>query len=289
MTAPEQPGRTAVAAVDSIGRCPLCGGAPVSVIERCGEVHTELCGRCDVAYLTPVPTLPELGAHYDEGYYRDWVTSQRRSRRRLWRQRLALVRARRTGGDLLDVGCGDGSFLEAAQGAGFLCAGTELSDYAAERVRRRLRIPVMTGPVRAIEWPAASFDVVTLWHVLEHLVNPRGDLAIVHRLVRPGGLLFVAVPNRLCTVFNSVYRMIKGAPPPFYTPDERELHLFHFTPAGVRRLLEQQGFRVLSTGMDVEDADWRKRWVDRVARAGFHLTGVNRSLTVLVVAEKPHD
>jgi SAM-dependent methyltransferase len=230
-----------------------------------------------------------LGAHYDEGYYADWITSQRRARRRLWRQRLKLVRARRPVGDLLDIGCGDGSFVEAAQAAGFLCAGTELSDYAAERVRRRLRIPVMTGPVRAIEWPAASFDVVTMWHVLEHLTNPRGDLAIVQRLLRPGGLLFVAVPNRLSTLFNGIYRVIKGVRPPFYTPDERELHLFHFTPGSVRRLLEERGFRVLNVGMDVEDADWRKRWLDQAARWWCHLTGINRSLTVLVVAEKPRD
>jgi SAM-dependent methyltransferase len=278
-----------VAVVEPISRCPLCGGTSVRVIERCGDVRTELCAQCDVAYLSPVPSLPELGDHYDEGYYRDWITSQQRARRRLWRQRLALVRARRAGGDLLDVGCGDGNFLEAAQDTGFLCAGTELSEYAAERVRRRLRIPVMTGPICAIEWPVASFDVVTMWHVLEHLTDPRGDLAIVHRLLRPGGLLFIAVPNRLSTIFNGVYRMIKGSPPPFYTPDERELHLFHFTPDGLRRLLEGRGFRVMTAGMDVADADWRKRWTDRAARWWCHLTGINRSLTILMVAEKLRD
>ncbi|MBI3622341.1 MAG: class I SAM-dependent methyltransferase [Nitrospirae bacterium] len=278
-----------VGVAESTGRCPLCGGRSASVIERCGEVLTALCAGCDVAYLTPVPSLTELSDHYDEGYYADWITSQQRARRRLWRQRLALVRERRQAGDLLDIGCGDGSFVETAQASGFLCAGTELSEYAAERVRRRLSIPVMTGPVRAIEWPAASFDVVTMWHVLEHLTDPRGDLAIVQRLLRPGGLLFVAVPNRLSTVFNTVYRMIKGAPPSFYTPDERELHLFHFTPASLRRLLEERGFRVLSLGMDVEDADWRKRWLDRAARWWCQMTGINRSLTILAVAEKPHD
>lgn len=289
MSAQSTEGRAAATVAEPAVRCPLCGGTSASVIERCGEVRTELCARCDVAYLTPVPSLPELGAHYDEGYYADWITSQQRARRRLWRQRLALVRARRLGGDLLDIGCGDGSFVEAAQSNGFLCAGTELSDYAAERVRRRLRIPVMTGPVRSIEWPAASFDVVTMWHVLEHLTDPRGDLAIVQRLLRPGGLLFVAVPNRLSTLFNGVYRMFKGGPPPFYTPDERELHLFHFTPESLRRLLESRGFRLLSIGMDVEDADWRKRWVDRAARWWCHLSGINRSLTILAVAEKPRD
>lgn len=284
----EPQGRLATVA-EPTSRCPLCGGTTASVIERCGDVCTELCAGCDVAYLTPVPSLSALGAHYDHGYYAEWISTQQRARRRLWRQRLKLVRARRSGGDLLDVGCGDGSFLEVAQAGGFLCAGTELSEYAAERVRRRLRVPVMTGPVRAIEWPVASFDVVTMWHVLEHLTDPRGDLAIVHRLLRPGGLLVIAVPNRLSRLFNGVYRLIKGVTPPLYTPDERELHLFHFTPDSLRRLLEGLGFRVLTAGMDVEDADWRKRWTDRAARWWCHLTGVNRSLTILMVAEKPRD
>ncbi|HUJ78829.1 MAG TPA: class I SAM-dependent methyltransferase [Nitrospiria bacterium] len=277
------------AVTEAMGRCPLCGGTASRVIEQCGDVSTRLCEQCDVAYLAPAPAMSELSAHYDEAYYSAWMTSQQRARRRLWRQRLKLVRSRRSCGELLDVGCGDGSFLEAAQTAGYLCAGTELSEYAAEWVRRGLHIPVMTGPVRAIEWPVASFDIVTMWHVLEHLANPRGDLAIVYRLLRPGGLLFVAVPNRHSALFNAVYRLIKGVPPPFFMPDERELHLFHFTPGGLRRLLEGAGFAVVTTGMDVEDADWRKRWTDRAARWWFHLTGINRSMTILMIAEKPRD
>ena len=279
----------ATAVVDRPTGCPLCGATATQVLERCGDVRTELCAGCGVAFLTPVPTVSALGAHYDQGYYAEWITTQQRSRKRLWRQRVNLVRARRTRGDVLDVGCGDGGFLEAAQASGFICAGTELSEYAAERVRRRLRVPVMTGPVRAIEWPVASFDIITMWHVLEHLTDPRGDLAIVRRLLRPGGLLFIAVPNRRSTVFNGVYRLVKGAPPAYYTPEERELHLFHFTPESLRLLLEERGFLVMTMGMDVEDADWRKRWIDRAARWWCRLTGVNRSLTILAVAVRPRD
>jgi SAM-dependent methyltransferase len=279
----------ATAMMDRPNGCPLCGATATHVIERCGDVRTELCAGCGVAFLNPVPSLSALGAHYDQGYYAEWITARQHSRRRLWRQRLRLVRSRRAGGDLLDVGCGDGGFLETAQASGFICAGTELSEYAAERVRRLWHIPVMTGPVRAIEWPVASFDVVTMWHVLEHLTDPRGDLAIVRRLLRPGGLLFVAVPNRRSALFNGIYRLVKGSPPACYTPDERELHLFHFTPESLRGLLEERGFRVVQVGMDVEDADWRKRWIDRAARWWCHVTGVNRSLTILAVAERPRD
>ncbi|HXZ25581.1 MAG TPA: class I SAM-dependent methyltransferase [Nitrospiria bacterium] len=285
----ERKQKFATAVVDRPTGCPLCGATANRVIEQCGGVSTTLCTQCDVAYLTPVPSLSALSAHYDEGYYAEWITIQLRARHRLWRQRLKLVRSHRSCGELLDIGCGDGSFLQAAQTAGYFCAGTELSEYAAERVRRGLRIPVMAGPVRAIEWPVASFDVVTMWHVLEHLTDPRGDLAIVYQLLRPGGLLFVAVPNRRSALFNAVYRLLKGITPPLYSPDERELHLFHFTSNGLRRLLEGAGFAVEATGMDVEDADWRKRWIDRAARWWCRLTGVNRSLTILAVAVRPRD
>lgn len=269
--------------------CPLCGGRSMGTLERSSEVRVERCGQCDVAYVTPPPPVSELQEHYDEGYYAEWITSQARARRRLWRQRLAMVWAQRTGGDLLDVGCGDGSFLQMAQLAGFRCAGTELSAYAARRVRQHYGVPVTAGPLRSGNRPDGSFDVITMWHVLEHLIDPRGDLDEARRLLRPGGVLFVAVPNRSSRLFNLVYRVMKGAEPPLYTPQDKELHLFHFTSKSLRRLLESCGFIVQHVGLDVPDADWRKRWIDGAARAWFHLAGRNRTMAMCVIAKKPSE
>jgi SAM-dependent methyltransferase len=277
-------------------RCPLCGHASHETLEgrddrsngRTRNARVERCLRCDVAWVTPPPPLAALANHYnDDGYYAEWVTRQQRARRRLWRQRLRLVRAMRRSGDLLDVGCGDGAFLQAAQAAGYRCAGTELSAWAANRVRQQLGLAVTTGSLRSARRAKHAFDLITMWHVLEHLVDPRGDLDEAWRLLRPGGTLFVAVPNRRSDLFNAVYRLVKRRTPPLYTPGDKELHLFHFTPGGLRRLLEGAGFTVVAMGLDVPDADWRKRWVDRLARGWFYLTGENRTMAMLAVAVKP--
>jgi 2-polyprenyl-3-methyl-5-hydroxy-6-metoxy-1,4-benzoquinol methylase len=268
--------------------CPLCHGCSTVPLERSGEIRVDACAQCGVAFVTPAPTLPELEHHYnDAAYYAEWMTTQRLARRDLWRERLQIVKDQRHGGKLLDVGCGDGGFLEAARTAGFDCAGTELSAYAVEEAGRRLGLPITAGPLRSIGYAAGSFDLVTMWHVLEHLEDPTNELREVYRLLRPGGLLFVAVPNRLSHLFNVVYRVCKGRPIRLYTPGEKELHLFHFTPESLARVLTACGFRLRTMGLDVEDVDWRKRTVDRLARAWFHLTGVNRSMAMLAVAEKP--
>ena len=274
-------------------RCPLCGGISTRPLEQSGDVRVELCARCDVAFVRPVPPAAELENHYDANYYAEWMTAQQRARARLWQQRLrsvtSMIDLTKGKQDLLDVGCGEGGFLQAARGAGLECAGTELSRYAADHVRLQLGIPVASGELRSISWPAASYDIVTMWHVLEHLTDPRSELVEVHRLLRPGGRLFVAVPNRTSYLFNLVYRIAKGGPPPLYSPREKELHLFHFTMEGLRRLLMECGFVVRTMGLDAECADWRKRWVDRPARGWFYLTGMNWSTAMLAVAEKPHD
>jgi hypothetical protein len=105
--------------------------------------------------------------------------------------------------------------------------------------------------------------------------------------LRPGGLLVVAVPNRHSHLFNRVYAMLKGGAPPLYRPGAKELHLFHFTPRSLGRLVQASGFAIVKAGLDLPDADWRKRWVDRMARGWFHLTGVNGSMAICMVAERP--
>jgi ubiquinone/menaquinone biosynthesis C-methylase UbiE len=98
-------------------------------------------------------------------------------------------------GRVLDVGCGDGSFLEALARHGWDVYGTELSESIAATARERLGTRVCVGALNEIGFSAASFDLITFWHVLEHLDDPKRALAEARRLVKADGHVVVAVPN----------------------------------------------------------------------------------------------
>src|SRR5439155_3001922 len=120
---------------------------------------------------------------------------EERPRAALWRRRLAQVTARAATGRLLDVGCGDGLFLAIAGRAGWSVEGIEFSPEGARRATHRLGRPIAVGDLARDTALAGPFDVITLWHVLEHLPDPATALRAARARLRPGGLLVAAVPN----------------------------------------------------------------------------------------------
>lgn len=158
---------------------------------------------------------------------------------------------RLTPGRVLDVGCGKGWILHEFRGRGWEVSGTEMSPDAAGFAVNRLRLPVRCGDLQAQAFPAAHFDVVTLWHVLEHLRDPVETVREAARLLKPGGLLVLAVPNQ------QGYLARIGRGKWFHLDVPR--HLYHYNPTTLRRLVETAGleardWRHLSLEYDVGDA-----------------------------------
>src|SRR5205085_8920272 len=102
----------------------------------------------------------------------------------------------RQAGRLLDVGCGTGLFLAEMQTSGrWQLSGLEPTHDAAAYVRRRLGIPVIEQLFEEADLPPASQDVITLWHVLEHVMSPMATLRKAGELLKPGGYLILAIPS----------------------------------------------------------------------------------------------
>ncbi len=278
--------------------CPLCGVADARLLRgrATAPYRAVACRGCGFVFVDPLPPAELLAGHYDAAYYAPWSACQRRARERLWRRRLEHVRrldrpagsgpAARGPRRLLDVGCAEGDFLDAARRAGYAVEGTELSAHAAGRARARLGVPVHVGELAALGLPAAAYDVVTMWHVLEHVRDPLGDLREVARLLRPGGLAVVAVPNVESRVFDLAYRLVKGRRPSLFDPADRELHLSHFSARTLGAALAAAGLRPGRVTLDAPDVDWRKRWVDAAPRWLHRLAGVTWSLAISASARK---
>jgi SAM-dependent methyltransferase len=202
------------------------------------------CDGCGLIYLSPRPTPATIGRYYpvDYGPHTAPVQAARRRISR-WDARYGLYKQLRAisrfepGGRLLDVGCGTGDMLAFAREHGWEVAGVEPVVTAAAYCRDVLGLPVRTGDLEAAAFPDAYFDVVSLWNVFEHLYDPAGTLLELRRVLRPGGLLVLAVPNPA-----SVDARLFG---PAWIGYEVPRHLYTFPPAVLDRMLAGAGFQVV--------------------------------------------
>lgn len=227
--------------------CPFCARAStlqrgVSVAEDGTEYPLRACPACGTVFLWPAPSPEQLQAAYTTSYYGegstkfgDWIErfrdvfAKRRSRQ--------LAGSLAPGARILDVGCGDGRLLRSFQSVGhYELHGIELPGPAAERAAKIPSINLHFGTLEATELPAASFDLITLVHVYEHLPNPLETLNRLARLIKPGGRLFLAFPNITswqARIFTHVW---------FHLDPPRHLNLV--PPPAVASHLRSKGFRL---------------------------------------------
>lgn len=129
---------------------------------------------------------------------------------------------------VLDVGCAGGAFVKAAQDFGTSAIGVEPSAWMCQYGREKYGLDLRQGILQDFKLEAESFDVITLWDVLEHVYSPVEVLRECQRLLKPGGLLIVNYPD-----YNSLARRVLGWKWPFFL----SVHVFYFTPKTIQALL----------------------------------------------------
>jgi 2-polyprenyl-3-methyl-5-hydroxy-6-metoxy-1,4-benzoquinol methylase len=175
---------------------------------------------------------------------------------------------------ILDVGCALGFMLQEAKAAGWQPVGVETSAFASQYAAQETDCPVFTGTLEQAAFETASFDVVTLMDVIEHVAKPASLMEEVYRILRPEGVVFVITPN-----FGSLFVKLYGSKAYGIGPDE---HINYFQPATIRRLLRQCGFRQVAVG----SKDFYAANLNRLLRrnSGQHIKsafGSRRSLGVV--------
>jgi SAM-dependent methyltransferase len=133
------------------------------------------------------------------------------------------------------VGCGSGDAIAGLSEIGWQCTGVEVSEEAVAAARTA-GLDVRLGDLHGADFDDASFDVVRFWHALEHVRSPRAELAETRRILRPGGLVLIGVPNFASLLSRLVREQW------FYLDVPR--HLWHFERRTLARLLTETGFRV---------------------------------------------
>ena len=137
---------------------------------------------------------------------------------------------------MLDFGCGGGSFLARMHERSWQVTGLDVSHAAVQRIRNELGLDALFGTLPHPQLEPGSFDVITMWHSLEHVHSPLNVLREAHRLLARGGRLYVAVPN----IDSLPFRWFGSA---WYGLDLPR-HLTHFSPWTLQLMLERAGFTI---------------------------------------------
>lgn len=226
--------------------CPLCGAdCPAPIAEEWGLTIVR-CGGCAAIYVSPRLRAPEKNYWVSEDAKRAKYGAILRGaaphpRDRNYREHLSVLQRVQPTGRLLDIGTHCGFFLRAARGMGWRLTGIEPSDSSARLAREAFGLDVRCGFLEDLALEAASFEIATMVDVLEHVPSPARLLREAHRVLAPGGLLFVKVPNARYNLLK--LRVLRQAlrRKEFDIFDSRE-HVVHYTAASLRRVLLAAGF-----------------------------------------------
>ena len=198
----------------------------------CGPIVR--CRRCDLVYQSPVPSADEIIEAYD-GVVDQRYVEERSGRIETFSRDLAAVHRHERTGKLLDIGCHLGMFLDVAKEAGWDVTGLEPSRWSVEQARERGH-DVRHGTLDSVHFEEGTFDVVTMWDVVEHLSDPLTELRRMHRILRPDGLLAVSTMD-----VDALFPRLAARRWPWYM----QMHLVYFSRRTLHNMLTKAGYRVV--------------------------------------------
>jgi 2-polyprenyl-3-methyl-5-hydroxy-6-metoxy-1,4-benzoquinol methylase len=226
----------------------MCGSERFAVAFEEPPYSVRRCGDCGLGWVSPRLSEAGLTAMYaDDSYWRsdspktigyhDYRGDEQLYLRTFRRRLDFVLRDGPRGGKALDIGCAAGFCMQALSERGFEAHGVEVSGVIARHAQERLGFDtVHVGTLASAPHPPGTFDLITMWDVVEHVVDPTALLVRARELLKPDGLLVLETQD-----IDSAFARLLGRRWHHYKHRE---HIYHFTPATVDALLRSAGFRV---------------------------------------------
>jgi len=246
--------------METLSNCPVCNSPSSQLFLACKD-HTVSretfdvvnCNGCGFKYTNPRPELNVLGNYYKSEDYvshsntkKGFVNSTYQTvRKYTLMKKLQLISKYFKTGRVLDIGSGTGEFLNVCKNAKWETIGIEPSDDAREMAITNYDLDVRKEEEIA-NLEEGSFDVITMWHVLEHVPDLNTRIIDLKRLIKPNGIIIIAVPN--CNSLDA--RIYKENWAAYDVPR----HLYHFTPKDIESVFKRHGLKLFKTLPMVFDA-----------------------------------
>lgn len=233
-----------------INNCPLCNGSEFKTFIKgkdfflSGESFDIVsCSGCKFKFTNPVPKPDLLPGYYESDEYISHSQSQKGLQRRIYhvvrnyaiRSKISMIKRFKPKGSLLDIGCGTGEFLKAIQKKDFFTIGIE-PNLKARTTAKELNKLTVVDKIDKLS-SGAKFDVVTLWHVLEHINDINLIFHQIKNLLNEDGLLIVAVPN--ADSFDAKYYK------EYWAAYDLPRHLYHFKKGTMDLLAGKFNFEII--------------------------------------------
>ena len=259
--------------------CILCDGVEFRKIHQKNQWQYLCCMNCGLIFLHPRPTSQALLEKY-RNYLPDQpdeISQWKEMMQPIVIKSADLIEAQviTNRGKLLDIGCGYGFFLQEMMFRGWQVKGIEIAQTGRQFMRNSLDIHVYSEPLEHIDFPENIFDVVTLFYVLEHVLDPLALLSAIKRILKPEGLVLIRWPHStpIVKILGPLARKFDL----FHTP----YHLYDFSPKTIENLLVQSGFTSIKTwiGGHTSPSKRMSRWTTMLfgclAETLYFLTGGN--------------
>lgn len=205
----------------------------------------EKCKTCTLLFTQNVAEQNEIGRYYASENYISHSDTQAGLVNKLYhlirkktlqsKKRLIEGETEKSNGNILDIGCGTGAFLHTMKIGGWKITGLEPDENAREKAK--ILYGIEPQPSNNIfNLPDNSYDAITMWHVLEHVHQLHEYIGQLKNMLTDKGKIFIAVPN-----YTSYDAQHYGE---FWAAYDVPRHLYHFSPAGMKRLVEQHGLTI---------------------------------------------
>lgn len=234
--------------------CPVCGSEDIQP-QLSAKDHTVSqkefviwhCNACAVRFTQDVPEQDAIGAYYASDNYISHSDTKKGFINRLYhlvrqrtlqsKRRLVINETGMMKGEILDIGCGTGAFLHNMQEAGWSITGLEPDEAARKKAIGLYKLEPLASE-KLFELAPATYQAITMWHVLEHVHDLHAYMKQIERLLAPGGKLFIAVPN-YTSHDAAVYKQNWAA---YDVPR----HLYHFSPQSMECLLKTYHLKLIA-------------------------------------------
>ena len=238
--------------MEIISNCPICHSQHIeSFLEAkdftvTGEYFKIVqCRSCDFLFTNPRPSATEAGKYYESENYISHSNTNEGIVNKLYhwvrtftlKQKIHWIQAYNQSNELLDIGCGNGHFLKACKQAGWKISGMELDKKTAKQAEANTGVKI-ANHLKELE-SSESFQIITLWHVLEHVYELDEYFSFFKSKLKKNGKLLLALPNPKshdAEKFKS-----------FWAAYDVPRHIHHFTPKTIELLANKHGFKLVKT------------------------------------------
>jgi len=225
--------------------CNICKSRSEEIISKAGIGNIVRCKKCGLFYRNPrLSDKDEINKYKYKTYNDSSVLIEDNSKKEMFIS--ALDSLEQYKGKILDIGCADGYFLSFARERGWITYGVEISDFPLRKARESLGSKYVFGvPLKMVNFPPNYFDVISMWDVLDHLMDPLGELIEIRRILRKKGLLIIRVRNM--SFHMSINRLVKKNL--FQIIKQPTIiHLFGFDNKNIKVMLEKANLSKLKIG-----------------------------------------